>query len=77
MVIRWWMAIQELDFDIKFIAGTTNNIADALSRLCLNRKNNAPKATVAALLTRPPITSDRYKAIAACHNSMVGHSGPI
>ena len=37
MVIRWWMAIQELDFKTKFTAGTTNSIADALSRLCINR----------------------------------------
>ena len=43
MVIRWWMAIQELDFKIKFIVkliknkSTTNSIADALSRFCINR----------------------------------------
>ena len=75
MVIRWWTAIQELDFDVKFIAGNTNNIADALSRLCTNLKDNAPKITVSALLPKIPITTEHYKAIADCHNSMVGHSG--
>ena len=75
MVIRWWMALQELDFEIKFISGSTNEIADALSRLCVNRKENAPKITVSALLHKTPLTSEHYKAIASCHNSMVGHSG--
>ena len=75
MVIRWWMAMQELDFEIKFIAGTTNSIADALSRLCINRKDNAPKITVSALIPKTPMTTEHYKAIASCHNSMVGHSG--
>ena len=42
MVVRWWMALQELDFDIEYIPGVNNDIADALSRLCINRKNNAP-----------------------------------
>ena len=75
MVIRWWMAIQELDFEIKFIAGNTNNIADALSRLCTNLKDNAPKHMAAALIQSEPITNEHYKAISSCHNSMVGHSG--
>ena len=75
MVIRWWMAIQELDFDIKFIAGTTNGIADALSRLCSNQKENAPKYTVSAIMSKTQMTTEHYKAIASCHNSMVGHSG--
>ena len=75
MVLRWWTAIQELDFKVKFIAGNTNNIADALSRLCINLKENAPKITVSALIPKTPITTEHYKAIALCHNSMVGHSG--
>ena len=68
-------AIQELDYEIKFIAGNTNNIADALSRLCINLKDNAPKHMSAALVQGESITNEHYKAISACHNSMVGHSG--
>lgn len=40
MVIRLWMAIQELNFERRFIASTTISIADALSR------DNAPRITV-------------------------------
>ena len=61
MVLRWWTAIQELDFKVKFIAGNTNNIADALSRLCINLKENAPKITVSALIPKTPIQRNTTK----------------
>ena len=75
MVVRWWMALQELDFDIRYIKGEENDIADALSRLCINKKDNAPRGTVGALLSIKPLTQEHYAAIAACHNTMVGHGG--
>ena len=75
MVVRWWMALQELDFEIKFIAGSENSIADALSRLCINNKIGTPKNIVSALIDTKPISSDHYAAIAQCHNTVVGHSG--
>ena len=36
MVGRWRMALQELDYTIGYIQGKKNDIADAMSRLCLN-----------------------------------------
>jgi hypothetical protein len=36
MVIRWFMALQELDFLLEHIAGVKNIVADVLSRLCAN-----------------------------------------
>mgnify|MGYP000847459154 CR=1 FL=1 len=33
-VVRWKLAIQEFDFVVKHIEGTTNVVADAFSRLC-------------------------------------------
>jgi hypothetical protein len=75
MVVRWWMALQELDFEIEYIKGDQNEIADALSRLCINRKENAPRGVVSAILPTNPISQEHYSAIAACHNTMVGHSG--
>ena len=75
MVVRWWMAIQELDFDIKFIAGSENSVADALSRLCINNKIGTAKNIVSAIIDSKPLTADHYASIAQCHNSMVGHSG--
>ena len=50
MVVRWWMALQELDFEIKFIAGSENSIADALSRLCINNKIGTPKNIVTNII---------------------------
>jgi RNase H-like domain found in reverse transcriptase len=38
MIIRWHLALQELNFDIQFVAGVDNKIADAMSRLCMNNK---------------------------------------
>ena len=75
MVVRWWMALQELDFDIEYIPGVNNDIADALSRLCINRKNNAPSYTVGAIIGEQAITKEHYAAIATCHNSIAGHGG--
>ena len=71
MVVRWWMALQVLDFEIKFIAGSENSVADALSRLCINNKIGTAKN----IIDSKPLTAEHYAAIAQCHNSMVGHSG--
>ena len=37
MVGRWRMALQELEYTIGYIPGKQNEIADAMSRLCINR----------------------------------------
>ena len=73
MVVRWWMALQELDFSIDK-KGDTNHIADALSRLCLNRKQE-DKYIMAALHVDKVLSTEHYKAISSCHNSMLGHGG--
>ena len=36
MVVRWKVALQQLDFQIKHIPGSTNVVADPFSRLCHN-----------------------------------------
>jgi RNase H-like domain found in reverse transcriptase len=36
MIVLWHLALQELDFYIQFVAGIDNEIADAMSRLCIN-----------------------------------------
>ena len=35
MVARWFIAMQELHFTVEFVPGTSNVLADALSRLIL------------------------------------------
>ena len=37
-VRRWKMLVMEFDFDIRFLAGVKNNVADALSRLCKHER---------------------------------------
>ena len=43
MIIRWYMAMQELDFTIEQFAGVKNLVADWLSRLCKNNMQDFPK----------------------------------
>ena len=68
------MALQELEYTIGYIPGKQNEIADAMSRLCINRM--LPKTGItAAILTLKPMTTEQYNLIAACHNTIVGHGG--
>jgi hypothetical protein len=41
MVVRWHLALQELDFTLEYVKGVENTIANAMSRLCMN--NTPPK----------------------------------
>ena len=49
------MALQELDFEIGYIPGKDNSIADAMSRLCIN---NMPKksVTISAIQRSKPLS---------------------
>lgn len=33
---RWWMALQEFDYRLEYLAGKSNLVADGLSRLTTN-----------------------------------------
>jgi len=74
-VERWKMAIQEYDFDMEFIPGRDNIIADILSRI--NRIDNSdPIVQELNLLEQEyKIPADKYKLISAVHNTVVGHHG--
>ena len=43
MIVRWYMALSEFSFNLSFIRGVDNNIADAMSRLCRNNMIDSPK----------------------------------
>jgi hypothetical protein len=47
MVVRWHLALQELDFTLEYVKGVENTIADAMSRLCIN--NTPPKIETAIM----------------------------
>ena len=43
MIIRWYMALSELTFNIEFISREDNGIADSMSRLCRNNMIDNPR----------------------------------
>ena len=81
MVIRWFMALQELDFVLEHIAGAKNIVADSLSRLCANFMKTLPNEFspddiyISAILPDFNIPVDKYALIAKVHNSLAGHHG--
>ena len=74
MVIRWDIAIQELDFTIRFIKGKDNEIADSMSRLCTNLIVDVDLMQ-SAIYILSDVTGDQLEGLQMCHNSKVGHGG--
>ena len=75
MVIRCDIAIQELDYTVRFIPGTKNEIADSMSRLCPNFAITPDAHMVAALIDFQTIPANHVEALSQCHNSIIGHGG--
>ena len=76
MIVRWHLALQELDFDIQFVAGIDNEIADAMSRLCVNNKPPKTPEHVLAAIDVPHVIDDaHYIMIGHVHNAATGHGG--
>ena len=74
MVIRWDIALQELDYTVRFIKGKDNEIADTMSRLCTNLISS-PSDLLSAIQVLSDLTGDQLEALHMCHNSRVGHGG--
>ena len=85
MVSRWFIALQELNFEVKFVPGKDNEMADSLSRLCPNLIELAVDYTpvvmdgsvclMAALEICPSAMDENLEWIEQCHNGMIGHGG--
>ena len=81
MIIRWYMALQELDFTLEFLPGVKNTIADSLSRLCFNNMSNLPREftrddlILSAIMPHFTIPQDKYRIISGVHSSLAGHHG--
>ena len=41
-IVRWYVALRELDYDMAHIPGPQNVVADAVSRLCENHMQDEP-----------------------------------
>ena len=83
MVIRWFLALQELDFLLEHFAGVKNIVADALSRLCANYMKTLPKEFsaddifICAIVPDFNIPVDKCALISKVHNSLAGHHGVV
>ena len=68
---RWKLAIQEYDFDIEYLPGEKNIVADNFSRLCDIESPDETLCTFSELR----IPDREYRLISKVHNSSVGHHG--
>jgi transposase InsO family protein len=68
-VRRWKIAIQEYDFDLEFIDGESNVVADGFSRLL------PISMEILCVLKGLKIPDDKYKILGQVHNTNVGHHG--
>jgi transposase InsO family protein len=81
MIVRWYMALSEYSFDLEYIKGENNNVADTMSRLCYNNMKNSPteysqpEIFQTSIIDKFSLTEYQYKTIASLHNSHVGHFG--
>jgi hypothetical protein len=81
MIVRWFMALSQYSYEIKFISGIDNGIADSMSRLCRNNMTELPyvytksEILCSNIIEKFKLTSFQYKTISALHNSTVGHFG--
>ena len=69
-VKRWKIAIQEYDFDIEYIPGEKNIVADGFSRLL-----PIVDEEILCLLNEFTLDKPSYKKISKVHNSIAGHHG--
>jgi RNase H-like domain found in reverse transcriptase/Integrase zinc binding domain len=76
IVVRWHLALQELDFTLEYVKGVENTIADAMSRLCINNTPPKPETAIMSAIQGTYILSDEsFRLIEQCHNTFNGHGG--
>ena len=85
-VMRWKMALLSNDFDIEYVKGEDNVVADTFSRLlCIHMDNTGTgeDSTIEHIATEPEqvtlpvrkIPEDKYTIIQSFHNQTAGHRG--
>jgi len=70
-VNRWRLLLQEFDFDIEYLPGLNNVLADRLSRDVV--RADLPPATVAKIVA--VIADPARRSISIVHNDIMGHFG--
>jgi hypothetical protein len=75
------MALSEYSFNLMFITGNTNGVADSMSRLCRNNTKDAAReyseAAVfsASIIEKFTLNKVQYRIISSVHHLKVGHFG--
>ena len=77
MVIRWNIALQEFTYNLEFVPGHKNTIADTLSRLCVNHTvaPSPTQLTIAAIQLDRVISAEHLEILHECHGGKIGHGG--
>lgn len=78
-VLRWKLAIQEYDFQLEYIEGESNQIADHFSRdlAAKYERKDAPAVDTAVIAAMEDVVipHEKYQLISQVHNGNVGHWG--
>ena len=76
MVVRWYLAMQELEYTLEHIPGVDNDVSDAFSRLCEDiRTIPQQNATLSLIMPPPDIPPKVRYAISKVHSTTSGHHG--
>ena len=81
MIVRWFIALSQYSYEIEYISGNDNGIADSMSRLCRNNMTDLPHAynktdiLCSNIIEKFKLTTFQYKTISSLHDSKVGHFG--
>lgn len=73
-VHRWKLELQELNFDIEYVTGEENGVADGCSRLCA-RESAGANAVLSTLEGDRKLSRPMYNLIQKYHNRVAGHFG--
>jgi len=75
-VRRWKIEMQEYDFQVEYIKGEDNFVADILSRQdFVDKPVKSPTKQLLTLTAPELIPRSRYTLISAVHNTVMGHHG--
>jgi hypothetical protein len=55
MVVRWYLAMQELEYTLEHIPGVDNNVSDAFSRLRMDIRNPTDITRTLAVIVLTPL----------------------